>query len=33
MPMGLLNPLSKEDILDLLAWIESGGNAAHGHQH
>lgn len=31
MPMGLLNPLSKEEILDLLAWIESGGNAAHGH--
>jgi len=31
MPMGLLNPLSKEEILDLLAWIEAGGNAAHGH--
>jgi putative heme-binding domain-containing protein len=27
MPPGLLNTLSKEEILDLLAFIESGGNA------
>lgn len=33
MPMGLLNPLSKEEILDLLAWIESGGNTSHAHPH
>lgn len=33
MPMGLLNPLAKEEILDLLGWIESGGHAAHTHQH
>ncbi len=34
MPMGLLNQLSKEQIFDLLAYIESGGNLpAHGHQH
>lgn len=26
MPMGLLNTLNKEDILDLLAYIESGGD-------
>ena len=33
MPMGLLNPLAKEEILDLLGWIESGGHAAHTHQY
>lgn len=34
MPFGLLHPLAKEEILDLLAWIESGGAAGgHGHQH
>ena len=34
MPMGLLNMLTKEQILDLLAYIESGGNVpAHEHQH
>ncbi len=34
MPMGLLNMLTKEQILDLLAYIESGGNApAHNHGH
>ncbi len=32
MPLGLVNMLSKEQILDLLAYIESGGNApAHNH--
>ena len=34
MPMGLLNMLTKEQILDLLAYIEAGGNApAHNHGH
>jgi putative heme-binding domain-containing protein len=34
MPLGLLNMLTKEQILDLLAYIESGGNVpAHGHEH
>jgi putative heme-binding domain-containing protein len=34
MPLGLLNQLSKEEIFDLLAWIETGGNAApHDHAH
>ena len=34
MPLGLVNMLSKEQILDLLAYIESGGNApAHNHGH
>ncbi len=32
MPLGLVNLLSKEQILDLLAYIESGGNAP-GHDH
>ena len=27
MPPGLLNVLKQEEILDLLAYIESGGNA------
>ena len=32
MPEGLLNTLSKEEILDLLAYLESGGNLpAHKH--
>jgi putative heme-binding domain-containing protein len=34
MPLGLLNMLSKEEILDLLAYIESGGAMrAHNHEH
>jgi len=34
MPVGLLYTLSKEQILDLLAYLESGGNLApHEHQH
>lgn len=32
MPIGLLNALSKEEILDLLAWLEAGGNPPQ-HQH
>src|SRR5262249_25280748 len=34
MPLGLLSSLSKTQILDLLAYIESGAtNAAHHHAH
>ena len=34
MPLGLLSMLTKEQILDLLAYIESGGStAAHNHGH
>lgn len=34
MPLGLLNMLTKEQILDLLAFVESGGTVpAHAHQH
>jgi putative heme-binding domain-containing protein len=34
MPVGLLNALSKNEILDLLAFLESGGNVpSHQHQH
>jgi len=34
MPIGLLNTLSKDQILDLLAFLESGGNGpAQGHRH
>ena len=34
MPVGLLYTLSKEQILDLLAYLESGGDlASHEHQH
>jgi putative heme-binding domain-containing protein len=34
MPLGLVYMLTKEQILDLLAYIESGGNVpAHAHQH
>jgi len=34
MPVGLLNSLSKEQILDLLAYIEAGGEAqSHRHTH
>jgi putative heme-binding domain-containing protein len=29
MPKGLLNTLSKQEILDLLAYLEAGGNAEH----
>ncbi len=29
MPRGLLNQLTKQEILDLLAYIEAGGNAKH----
>lgn len=31
MPQGLLSPLSKEEILDLLAFVETGGGAGVGH--
>jgi putative heme-binding domain-containing protein len=31
MPAGLLNTLAREEILDLLAWIESGGDADHAN--
>ena len=34
MPVGLLNALSREQILDLLAYVESEGNIeTHAHQH
>ena len=34
MPLGLLNTLTKDQILDLLAFIESGGNVPpHDHKH
>ena len=34
MPLGLLYTLSKEQILDLLAYLESGGQlASHQHEH
>lgn len=34
MPLGLLNLLTKEEIFDLLAYLESGGKLpAHEHQH
>lgn len=34
MPLGLLNTLTKDQILDLLAYVESGGAVeAHEHQH
>ena len=29
MPVGLLNTLTREEILDLLAYIQSGGDAEH----
>ena len=29
MPLGLLNTLTREEILDLLAYIQSGGNPDH----
>ena len=29
MPTGLLNTLTKEEILDLLAYIEAGGRKSH----
>jgi putative heme-binding domain-containing protein len=29
MPEGLLDSLTREEILDLLAYVEAGGNAAH----
>ena len=32
MPLGLVNLLSKEEILDLLAWLESAGNLPP-HEH
>jgi hypothetical protein len=28
MPQGLINVLSKEEVLDLIAYLRSGGNAA-----
>ena len=34
MPSGLLNQLTSEEILDLLAFVKSGGNVpAHEHKH
>jgi len=34
MPTGLFNTLSKEQILDLLAYLAAGGNPApHDHKH
>jgi len=34
MPLGLLSTLSKNQILDLLAYLESGGNLPpHEHAH
>ena len=34
MPQGVLNSLSAEEILDLLAYMKSGGNSpAHEHTH
>jgi len=34
MPLGLLNALSKDQIFDLLAYLESDGNIeTHAHQH
>ncbi len=33
MPMGLLNTLSKEEILDLMAWLEAGATPSHEHKH
>ncbi|MHB8522988.1 MAG: plastocyanin/azurin family copper-binding protein [Limisphaerales bacterium] len=34
MPLGLLNTLTKDQIFDLLAYLESGGNLpTHAHQH
>ena len=34
MPVGLLNTLTKEEIFDLLMFVESGGNApVHDHEH
>ncbi|PYM12245.1 MAG: heme-binding protein, partial [Verrucomicrobia bacterium] len=34
MPLGLLNTLTKDQIFDLLACLESGGNLqTHAHQH
>ncbi len=32
MPVGLLNALTKEQIFDLLAYLESGGDLS-AHQH
>ena len=34
MPVGLLSTLTKEEIFDLLAWVESGGSpSSHEHAH
>ncbi|MEW6307017.1 MAG: c-type cytochrome, partial [Verrucomicrobiota bacterium] len=33
MPAGLLNLLSKDQILDLLAFLKAGGATAHKHKH
>jgi putative heme-binding domain-containing protein len=33
MPLGLLNSLSKEQILDLLAYLEAGGRLPKHHHH
>jgi hypothetical protein len=29
MPAGLVNTLTRDEVLDLLAWLESGGDANH----
>jgi hypothetical protein len=31
MPQGLVDILTKEEILDLIAYIESGGSKSHGN--
>jgi len=31
MPAGLLDTFSKEDVLDLLAWLQAGGDARHAN--
>ena len=31
MPAGLLNTLTRDEILDLLAWVESGGDPRHNN--
>jgi len=33
MPIGLLNALSKGQIFDLLAYLQSGGRAVQEHHH
>jgi hypothetical protein len=33
MPLGLLNALSKDQILDLLAYLQTGGHLPEHHRH